>query len=254
MLLCHGGPGQWDYLEPVARLLPGHRVHRFDQRGCGQSTGPADYSVGRAVADIEVLRTHWGYDKWQVFGHSWGAELALAYAWSYPSRVDRLVYCSGCGPGADWKPDYRAEEARRLTPVQQRRREFLEHAARDAAREVEYLTLCWCTDYADPAAGLIWARQDAADAPCAVNLAANQELATEAASWTPEQVRSWCQRVTARTLVLHGEHDPRPLWNVRRIADLVTGSELTVIPGAGHEIWRENGEVFAAELNRFLAS
>lgn len=204
VLLCHGGPGMWDYLEPVAGLLPEFAVHRFDQRGCGRSSGPADYSVARAVADIEDLRRHWGYDRWRVFGHSWGATLALAYAWSHPARVERLVYCSGVGPGSDWKPGYRAAEKARLTPGQIQRRHQLEHASRSLAEEIEYLTLCWCTDYADPATGLQWARQDAEVAPYPVNFTANKLLGAEAEGWSTAEVASRCAAVTAPALVIHG--------------------------------------------------
>lgn len=252
VLLCHGGPGLWDYLEPVAQLLPGHRVHRFDQRGCGRSSGPPDYSMARAVADIETLRAHWGYDRWHVFGHSFGATLALAYAWTYPDRVDRLVYCSGTGPGTGWKADYRAEEAARMSAEQLSRREQLEHAERDAAEEVEYLTLCWCTDYPDQAAGLAWARQDATETPYAVNFAANRALSKDASSWPVGAVAARCRDVSAPVLVMHGEADPRPLWNARRIAELVPNGQLAVIPAAGHKPWREDAVVFTAELSRFL--
>ncbi|WP_242066336.1 alpha/beta fold hydrolase [Brevibacillus laterosporus] len=38
ILLCSGGPGCCDYLEPVADMLSDlAQVIRFDQRGCGRS-------------------------------------------------------------------------------------------------------------------------------------------------------------------------------------------------------------------------
>jgi proline iminopeptidase len=43
------------------------------------------------VADIERLRAHLGIDRWLVFGTSWGATLALAYAERHPGRVAALV-------------------------------------------------------------------------------------------------------------------------------------------------------------------
>lgn len=252
VLLCHGGPGMWDYLEPVAGMLPEFAVHRFDQRGCGQSSGPPDYSVSRAVSDIEDLRRHWGYDRWQVFGHSWGATLALAYAWSHPGRVEKLVYCSGVGPGSDWKPSYRAAEQSRLTTEQVERRHQLEHVSRSPDEDIEYLTLCWCTDYADPDAGLRWARQDAENAPCPVNFTANKLLSAEAEGWSAAEVASRCAEVTAPVLIIHGEADPRPIWNARRIAEMITDAAITVIPAAGHEVWRENPDAFSAALRGFL--
>lgn len=58
-VLLHGGPGLWDYLEPLARLIEGGTlVHRYDQRGCGSSSTaePAQLAIAHCVADLEELR------------------------------------------------------------------------------------------------------------------------------------------------------------------------------------------------------
>ena len=81
VVLCHGGAGLWDYLEPVAaHLMPIARVHRWEQRGCGRSDRVGPYSIARCIADLEALRRHFGHERWLVVGHSWGAGLALRYA------------------------------------------------------------------------------------------------------------------------------------------------------------------------------
>lgn len=94
-VFLHGGPGggmnanhrrQWD----PAR----YDVLLFDQRGCGKSlpfAELADNDTWRIVADIERLREMCGHEAWQVFGGSWGATLALAYAQKYPQRTTELV-------------------------------------------------------------------------------------------------------------------------------------------------------------------
>lgn len=94
-VFLHGGPG--------GGISPDHRrqwdpelydVLLFDQRGCGQSTPFAEIEhndTWRIVEDIERLREMCGHDGWQVFGGSWGATLALAYAQKYPERTDELV-------------------------------------------------------------------------------------------------------------------------------------------------------------------
>src|SRR3954463_7998863 len=88
-LYLHGGPGsgaspgQRRHFDPHA-----YRIVLFDQRGCGRST-PGVHEPGvdltttttwHLVADMERLREHLGIDRWQLFGGSWGATLALAYA------------------------------------------------------------------------------------------------------------------------------------------------------------------------------
>jgi proline iminopeptidase len=107
VVLCHGGPGMADYLEPVAALLDDLvLVHRWDQRGAGRSDHVGPFSVARCVADLEELRRHFGHDRWVVVGHSWGANLAIHYAQAHPERVTAVAYL--CGTGLEWI-NYRAE-------------------------------------------------------------------------------------------------------------------------------------------------
>lgn len=94
-VFLHGGPGggmapyhrrQWD----PAR----YDVLLFDQRGCGKSLPFAEIEANdtwRIVSDIEALREMCGHARWQVFGGSWGATLALAYAQKHPQRVTELI-------------------------------------------------------------------------------------------------------------------------------------------------------------------
>ena len=94
-VFLHGGPG--------GGMSPAHRrqwdpelydVLLFDQRGCGKSLPFAEIEFNdtwRIVEDIERLRIMCGHEAWQVFGGSWGATLALAYAQTYPARTTELV-------------------------------------------------------------------------------------------------------------------------------------------------------------------
>ncbi|MFZ6184676.1 alpha/beta fold hydrolase [Nannocystis pusilla] len=249
IVLCHGGPGLWDYLGPVAAMLDGqHRVRRFDQRGCGRSTGPHDYRMTRAVDDLEALRRHWGHDRWIVFGHSWGATLALAYAHAHPERVRGVVYCSGTGPGNEWRAPYRAERARRMTPEQQRRRAELEDRERSRDEEVEYRMLCWLPDFAAREEAEAWARTQA-EAPFAINWQANRELAAD-----EPDLLALGPTITAPTLIVHGALDPRPLANSRRLVDILPNATFEVIPAAGHWPWCEAPAALAAHCARFLAT
>ena len=66
----------------------------FDQRGCGKSTPHASLEANTTwhlVADMERLREMAGFEKWLVFGGSWGSTLALAYSETHPERVSELV-------------------------------------------------------------------------------------------------------------------------------------------------------------------
>jgi proline iminopeptidase len=94
-VFLHGGPGGG--VNPTQRRVfdPAlYDVVLFDQRGCGRSTPHASLEANTTwhlVADIEKLRQKFGYDKWQVFGGSWGSTLALAYAETHPEHVSELI-------------------------------------------------------------------------------------------------------------------------------------------------------------------
>ena len=104
MLILHGGWGPADNEEHRLEILNEEirskfRIIYFHQRGWGRSkieevTG-TDTSTGidANIADCEVLRQHFGIDKWEVvYGGSNGAALGLAYAAKYfGSTVSGLV-------------------------------------------------------------------------------------------------------------------------------------------------------------------
>lgn len=95
VVVLHGGPGGG--CSPFMRRFfdPQHyRVVMFDQRGCGLSTPHASIeanTTAHLIADIELLRKTLGIGAWTVFGGSWGATLALAYAQAHPASVSGLV-------------------------------------------------------------------------------------------------------------------------------------------------------------------
>ncbi len=95
VVFLHGGPGGGIVPEYRRFFDPTHyRVILFDQRGAGRSTPHAELlenTTWDLVSDIERLREHFGVERWQVFGGSWGSTLALAYAETHPERVTTLV-------------------------------------------------------------------------------------------------------------------------------------------------------------------
>jgi len=141
MVLCHGGPGLWDYLRPLAQLAgPRWRVHRYDQRGCGRSGHRGEWTLDQFIADLDALRAHFGYQRWVVGGHSFGADLALRYALRYPHRVTAVVYI--CGTGLEWSTHSSAHKAAaraRRSKREQDRLAALAAGPRTAAQEHEFL-------------------------------------------------------------------------------------------------------------------
>jgi proline iminopeptidase len=168
LVLCHGGPGMWDYLGPLATSLTATaQVVRWEQRGCGRSERRGPYTTERFVTDMDDLRVDLGYDRWIVGGHSFGAALALQYALAFPAQSLGLLYVAGVGLGRAWNAAYHEEVDRRLSDRQRRRRDELRDLDRTAEEEHEYRVLCWAPDFADRSTALEVASTQA-DAPEAV--------------------------------------------------------------------------------------
>jgi proline iminopeptidase len=100
VVVLHGGPGAGTVPAQRQHFNPGvYRIVLFDQRGAGRSTphvsSPdhhlASNTTWHLVSDMELLREHLRISQWQLFGGSWGATLALAYAETHPSRVSEII-------------------------------------------------------------------------------------------------------------------------------------------------------------------
>jgi proline iminopeptidase len=256
LVLCHGGPGMWDYLGPLAALLDQTRVVvRWDQRGCGRSEGhDGPFSIGQSVADLDALRRHLSVDRWVVGGHSWGASLALHAVLVAPSYAAGLLYMSGTGLGRDWHPYYKAAPAKRLTPSQLVRLAELDaNPDRTDDESVEWRTLHWLPDFADGEHAAELAAINAY-APWPVNLECNSMINAETKTLDPAELRERCAALDVPTLIVHGEHDPRPPFAIDDLATALPIVEVEIIGGVSHNPWLERPGAVAALVRRWLAA
>lgn len=95
VLIVHGGPGSGSRLRRPWLFDPAsHYLVWVDQRGCGRSRprgGVRRNTTPLLLRDFERVREHLGLQDWWVYGGSWGAALALAYAAAHPRRVRALL-------------------------------------------------------------------------------------------------------------------------------------------------------------------
>jgi len=95
VFFLHGGPGGSSspymrrFCDPAKFMMV-----LYDQRGSGKSKPFGEIkenTTQHLVEDIEHLRQHLKLEKIILFGGSWGATLALAYAETHPENVSGLV-------------------------------------------------------------------------------------------------------------------------------------------------------------------
>jgi pimeloyl-ACP methyl ester carboxylesterase len=94
VLLLHGSLNsseEFDYLAPVL-VAAGYRVVAMDCRGRGRSAwGDLPITFEQLAADAVGLLDHLGIEKTDVVGVSDGAIISLNLAFHYPERLNRVV-------------------------------------------------------------------------------------------------------------------------------------------------------------------
>ncbi len=97
LLLIHGLASTlriWDFVAPI--LAERYFVAAYDQRGHALSDKPDDgYDLPTMLSDLLGFLNSLHLDKLIIVGHSWGANLALAFAAGHPHRCSGLALIDG---------------------------------------------------------------------------------------------------------------------------------------------------------------
>lgn len=97
LVLLHGLASTchiWDLAAPI--LSKGYSVVALDQRGHGESAKPeAGYDFASVADDLLGFIQGMGLDRPIIAGHSWGGDVALEFAVSYPSEASGLCFVDG---------------------------------------------------------------------------------------------------------------------------------------------------------------
>ena len=133
-ILLHGGPGFASYyMKPLEALSSDRRVVRYDQLGAGASdrlTDTTKMTIPHFVAELDSLRSHLGYDKVHLVGHSWGTILALEYHRAHPAHVASLTLASPALDIPAWEKNARqlvttlSNSAQRAIRVREREKKY----------------------------------------------------------------------------------------------------------------------------------
>lgn len=109
ILTLHGGPGgTHEYLESLQDHFPKeqYQIIFYDQLGSYYSDQPDDpslWTLERFCEEVEEVRSALGLEQFYLYGHSWGALLAIEYALKYPSHLKGLILSSAIGSMASYE-------------------------------------------------------------------------------------------------------------------------------------------------------
>jgi proline iminopeptidase len=260
IVVLHGGPDfDHTYLLPdLDRLADRYRLVYYDQRGRGRSPGQVEsVSLDSELADLDGLRSHFGFEQIALLGHSWGGLLAAAYALRHPARVSHLILLNTAPLSRAGIVRARAEIARRTAPLEQLHalRESPAYQAGDPATVAAFYRLRFSTTIKQPAdldkLDLGYGRCTAADVLRA--WAIEQRLYDETYFLEDFDLLPPLRRLSVPSLVLHGDHDFVPLPIAREIARAIPASRLVVLPACGHFAYFEQPQAVRHAIDALFA-
>jgi 3-oxoadipate enol-lactonase len=239
VVFIHGFPFSHEMWEPQMRALPNNiRAVTYDVRGHGASdVSDGQYTIELFVDDLIALLDHLVIDKAVLCGLSMGGYVALRAVERHPERIRGLILC-------DTKSEADGNEAKvkRTATIK-----TIKSAGVGAFAE-EFVKMIFAAESFRTNADAIAliTRLITANSPLGICGAA---LALAARTDTTAALSS----IRVPTLVLVGEHDVlTPPAAARQMNDQIKGSELRIIPKAGHMSNLESAYAFNGEMQAFL--
>jgi proline iminopeptidase len=254
LLVLHGGPAINDYSEWFAAEFAGWDALRYTQRGVAPSLTEGPFTIERHVCDALAVLDQHDVAAATVLGHSWGGYLAMQLAARAPGRVSALVLADALGAVGDGGlAGFGAELEARATPETMARIAELEELSTTSKEEqdaaaLEAFRLEWPGYFAVPAEappvpGTVRVNAEAFEQTSA-SIAEAVELGD-----LPGRLRGFAGPVE----VVAGGCSPLPLQAAEATAAAFPDASLTVVAGAGHQVWHEVPGCLAAALSRAAA-
>ncbi len=237
IVLIHAFPLSAQMWEPQAKALESYRVLAPDLRGFGDTPLAPPWFIEHAVDDLAQTLSALGVESAIVAGLSMGGYVALRFAEKYPGRVRALVLCDTRA-----EADANANKVKRAAAVDVVRRDgvgafvgpFLKDALAPSTWNHRPEIVSFLRGIAEKAS-------------------AEAVMAALAALAARGDMTGSLSAIKVPTLILVGEQDKiTPPALSEAMTARISGSQLKVIPDAGHFSNVENPAAFNEALAGFL--
>lgn len=259
LLLLHGGPGAGhNCLLPMSALGDERPVIFYDQLGCGRADSPPDekiYTIQRSVDEVDAVRKALGLEKIVLFGHSWGAMLAIEYLCQGRGvGVEKLVL----GGALASVPQASAGMQRLLAALPDgkgQRLKALEAAGKQADPEYQAIVNLFYQTHlcrADPTGSFAQSGEVISKSIAYRVMNGPNEFTITGV------IKDWDRRkdlglIKLPTLITTGEFDEVTLDCHETIRDGIAGSKLVVMKDCSHATMDEKPAEYNALVREFIA-
>ena len=220
----------WDGLRED--FEPEFHTVTFDYRGTGGSRGElGELSTASFAADAVEVLDHLSIDRAAVYGTSMGGRIAQMVALDFPDRVEALILCCTTpgGPKSVKRP-----------------REVGQSLARLRGHEhTQYLFSLFYTPNWTVAPRYSKLLGD--DTMSTQESAAHLRISAHHNAWDR------LPQIGAPTFIIHGDEDRmNPVENAHLLHELISESDIRIVPGGRHGFFEEFAEAVNPDIIRFL--
>jgi pimeloyl-ACP methyl ester carboxylesterase len=225
LLFLHGGLGTIECFNVIiSKLTKDFQIIGIDNRGHGKSTlGAQELSYELLQKEVEQVLVNLKIDNLSIVGFSNGGTIAYRMAALSNLKINKLVTI-----GAPW-------------------RSMLNEQSREAYSQ---LTIDSWKQHCPSDYAAYQKLNPELNLELLFKSLKKMALSTSETSHPNERVKN----ITCPLLIARGEYDPVLAHDdMLELSENIKGSEILTIPGAGHEVFHDQAELFVKQLEDFLA-
>ncbi len=256
VILLHGGPGFSSfYLKSLEALGNDRHVVRYDQLGGGKSDHVTDtsmFNIAHFVENLDSLRRFLGYDRVDLYGHSWGTILAVEYYRAHPEHVASLTLASAALDIPAWQRNARRlletlpDSMQRAVKVSEAKGDFQAPAYQAAVNEF-YGRYVWHTPVeADLDSTMSTVNEGI------YNYMQGPSEFTITGTLKNYDATGFLKQIKVPVLYTVGSDDEADTTTVKGFAAATPGARVVIIPHAAHMTMWDNPQANLAAVRDFL--
>ncbi len=241
LVLVHGYTGDvTDWRHQIPEFSRTRRILAFDHRGHGRSEAPGDrsvYTIPQMSQDVEALVEHVGFDRFHLLGHSMGGGVVQEIALRSPQKLLSLTLQNTSHLfNLEADPDFAAWRDRRF------------HLA-----ETEGMPAVAKEEPPFPPPPHMPAERLAETQERLSRMSADAFIGAWNGLTEWEGTEGRARNIKTPTLIIYGDLDmPALIEGSVKLAQMIPGSVVEVIPETGHSPQWERPQLFNGALRRFL--